>query len=177
MEYIVSDTIGPLSIVGVKDIIPVRESYKSIFSKHFLNKESKLIVLDDMLSKIFTFNRANIECLPIYNLTNALTQIFLNNQKVKNISPKFIAFQNIGLMYPSVVTSKKMGINLVIDPKIASEVLNPNIGYRYRIIEKEDEHNYKIQLTHKTSRIFNNGEMKWSYLPDSEVEYITDLEI
>lgn len=82
LEYKTNGEIGPLGIVGVNDILNISEDYKRIFSNHFKNNSEESILLDNILSNIFKTKSDNTINFPIYNLTNAITQIFLNKQPI-----------------------------------------------------------------------------------------------
>ena len=63
----------------------------------------------------------------------------------------------------------------VMEPKDVENKLRPNIAYKYKIINRHDQHFYEILLTHRTKKIYPNGEMIWEINHDCKIEYITDL--
>jgi hypothetical protein len=88
MEYKTTGEIAPLGIVGVNDIIKLNSNMIGIFGDHFINSTAESQLLDDILSKIFKFKTGDKDELSSYNLTNAITQIFLNNQKKPPLTDK-----------------------------------------------------------------------------------------
>jgi hypothetical protein len=174
MEYQSLGEIGPLNIIGVRDIIQINDSFNALFKNHFENSTDESTLTDDFLSIIFKSKTQFELGYNSYNLTNAIAQIFLHNQKGldKNMPmpPK-----SIGIIYPSVETVKVLGANLVVNPLNAKSKLKPKKCYCYDILRKHDEHHYEIKLTHETSKIYDSGQMKWNLLFDQKVEYITDL--
>ncbi len=174
MEYKLAVEIGPICVVGVNDIIKIGDNHKKIFGNHFNNSTKESILLDDMISCVFKSKTENSETFPIYNLTNAVTQIFLHNNKNDFIPKYLIPPKTIGLIYPSVETVAVLGANIVMEPRKVKNKLKPNIAYKYKIIKRYDQHCYEIQLTHRTKKIYPNGEMVWELNQDSKVEYITD---
>lgn len=175
MEYKLLGEIGQVGVVGVKDVMTIGEDYKNIFSNHFQNSTEETMLLDDILSGVFKSKTENIKAYPIYNLTNAVTKIFLHNQKNDLIPQHLIPPKSIGLIYPSVETIITLGINIVMEPREVKNKLKPNIAYKYKIIKRHDLHFYEILLTHRTKKIYPNGEMAWELKRDNQTEYITDL--
>ncbi|MCX6185897.1 MAG: hypothetical protein NTU43_02730 [Bacteroidetes bacterium] len=170
MEYKCSEEIKQLSILGLEQIVSINDNLKNIFGNHLNGKSEETIIIDKILSSIF--KSRNIKCskVPIYNLTNAITQIFLNKQQ-----GDFFAKQNIGLIYPSVETKKVLGANIVMNPKVTKQILKPNIAYKYKILKAHSPHHFEILLTNKTSNIADNGFMNWEVISDPIIENITDL--
>lgn len=175
IEYQTIGDLSPLSVVGVKEVMSVGDDFLNIFGNHFEASFEETIITDNILSAIFKSRTPDTINYPIYNLTNAIMQIFLHHQKIEGIPDNLIPPKNIGLIYPSVETHKVLGINIAVEPNAVKSLLKPIQAYRWSIIKKHDEHHYEIKLTHRTNKIFPNGEMKWRVVIDSNVEYITDL--
>lgn len=176
IEYQSLGEIGLLGVVGANEVISVGEDYKKLFGSHFENSSEEAILIDEILSGIFKLKPPAKKDFPIYNLTNALIQIFMNNQKIKALPSKLIPSKMIGLIYPSVETHKVLGVNIAMEPMSVKNVLKPIRAFKWSIIKKHDEHRYEIKLTHQTSKIWPNGEMRWGIVIDSKVEFLTDLE-
>jgi hypothetical protein len=176
IEYKCLDQFGPLGVIGVNEIMNIHDSYSQIFGDHFKNRTKESVLLDDILSGVFKSTSASID-LPIYNLTNAITQIFLNNQKTaKKLFPNIpVPPPKIGLIYPSVETTKVLGENFVLNTRNIKPFLKPTKAYKYKIIDKHDSHYYIIKLTNETEKIYPNGELKWQTVNNSQDEHITDL--
>jgi hypothetical protein len=175
IEYKCTDEIKNLAIIGANEIIAVNDDYRHIFGNHFKGRKVETLLLDDLLSLIFRGKTQNAETFPIYNLTNAITQIFLHKQAATSPFGHPLPSTNIGLIYPSVETSKAYGANLVLDPLMVKKYLKPCIAYKYKIIKKHSADFFDILLTHKTSKIYPNGQMVWEKCFDTEMEHITHL--
>ncbi len=173
LEYKTNGEIGPLGIIGINEILNISEDYKKIFINHFKNNSEESVLLDDILSNIFKTKSDNTINFPIYNLTNAITQIFLNKQPNNKSIKKLSAPSSIGLIYPSVESKKILGVNLVLKPN--SIKLEPCKAYKYKIIKCHDEHHFDLILTHQTNKIYSNGQMTWTKKDDSQIEFLTDL--
>jgi hypothetical protein len=167
MEYEVKGNIGPLGVLGIKEISLLGDDFKKIFGNHFDKLPQASNELDDFLSSVF-----NIRDNEIYNLTNAITRIFLSDQKA-DIIPNFIKPpKSIGFGYKSVA-SDIGGMNIALEPDEVKDVLIPNIAYKCKIIKRYDQHCYSIQWTHQTNKI-ENGKLFWESKV-REVEHITDI--
>lgn len=177
MEYKTKGSIGPLGALGVKEIIKSSDDYHKIFANHFQKCDFNNISLDDFVSTIFQILKTGKEQFNPYYLTNAITQIMLHKNKVSLIPDALVAPSAIGLVYPSVVTQKSMGANFLLEPASAKKWLTPNFAYKYRIIERIDRHRFIIEMTHKTSRIFENGTMAWGTITDRHVQHLTDIDL
>lgn len=177
VEYMVKNNIFPLGAIGVQDIVNVGDDFKKIFSNHFNNTSDESLVLDRILSAVFKTNSDNTKDYPIYNLTNAITQIFLNKQIAKDLPKHLISPKLIGLIYPSVETYLPLGVNIVMDPREVKNILVPKNAYKFKIIERISHHHYVYVQTFETNKIYPNGEMKWSPSNGKQKEYITDLPV
>jgi hypothetical protein len=175
IEYKCIDEIKNLAIIGVNEVVSVANDYGRIFGNHFNGRKEETILLDEMLSLIFRGKTRNTQTIPIYNLTNAITQIFLNKQPRLSPFGTPLPPTNVGLIYPSVETSQPLGANLVLDPFAVKEHLKPSIAYKYKIIRKYSADFFDILQTHKTSKIYPNGQMVWESCYDSKIEHITHL--
>lgn len=175
IQYKCVDELKNLAIIGANEIMSINEKFHEIFGNHFKGRKEEIILIDDLLSLIF--RGKNTEAFPIYNLTNAITQIFLNKQTGASPFGNPLPPTNIGLIYPSVETSMPLGANLVLDPLAAKNCLKPNIAYKYKILHKHSTDFFDILQTHKTRRIYPNGQMIWERCYDTKIEYITHLPI
>lgn len=173
MRYNVTGNITSLGVVGCKEIAALGDDYNGIFGGHFNGSSKDAETLDDILSKIFrTYNH---EDYPIYNLTNAVYQIFTDEPK-KDLVPDFMKPPKFnGVIYPSLATDKLLGINIALDPDAVKSSLKTVIAFKYKVLKKHDEHNYEIILTHKTDNINANGDMTWEENKKAKVEFISDL--
>lgn len=175
IKYKTNSKIGYLAAVGVKEIMTIGADFYEIFNSHFDNSSEETRILDDILSDVFKSKTQNTDLFPIYNLTNAITQIFLNNQKADSIPQSLKASKFVGLIYPSVETEVVLGANIVMTPKNVKNKLIANVAFKYQIIKQYDEHFYEILLSHQTKKIYPNGELAWELKQDPKAEYITDL--
>jgi len=175
IEYESICDIGLLGVIGVNELIDVGADYKTLFGGHHKHSSPKALLLDEVFSEIFKSRDKNSESFPIYNLTNAIFQIFLTNTKTDLLPPHAIAPHFKGIVYPSVTTRKPLGMNMALYQNEVKEILKPSIVYKYKILQKYDEHRYTIILTHKTIAIGKNGELYWEEIQNSIVENVTDI--
>jgi hypothetical protein len=177
IEYKCIDEMKNFALIGANEVISVNDNYRGIFGNHFKGLNEQTLLIDDILSLFFHGKTQNPQTFPIYNLTNAITQIFLHKQPATSPFGHPLSTSNIGLIYPSVETRKPLGVNIVLDPFLAKKYLKPNTVYKYKIIKKHSTDFFDIQLTHKTNKIHLNGQLVWEKCFDSKVEYITHLPI
>lgn len=175
IEYKCVDEIRNLAIIGVNEVVSINDDFRRIFGNHFNGRNKETILLDEILSLIFRGKTQNAKTFPIYNLTNAITQIFFNKQTQRSAFGHPLPPTNIGLIYPSVETSIPLGANLVLDPFLSKEHLKPNIAYKYKIMHKHSADYFDIMLTHRTSKIYPNGQIVWQRCFDPQIEHITHL--
>lgn len=175
IEYKCIDEIKNLALIGANEVVSVNDNYQRIFGNHFKGRKEETLLIDEILSFIFRGKTQNAHTFPIYNLTNAITQIFLHKQPTISPFGHPLPPSNIGLIYPSVETSKPLGVNLVLDPFQAKKYLKPDIAYKYKVIKKHSTDFFDIKLTHQTSKIHPNGQMVWKKCLDSKIEHITHL--
>jgi hypothetical protein len=175
IEYRSTGIIGLFGILGVEHLKDVNEEHNRVFSKHFnhLNKDS--ILLDNLLSEIFTTKSVNSLDFPIYNLTNAIANIFLINEKRQLHDQSIIAPTFKGLVYPSVATASNLGINFAMYPDMVKEFLIPTKAYKYKVLQKYDANHMSVIITHQTSSILADGVLNWVVKTESDAEYITDI--
>ena len=177
IRYKILSEIGLLGAVGVKEIMKINDSYKAVFCNHFKKVPPSSEMIDDILSDIFKLRAKHTKTFPLYNLTNAVSQIFMNKQKTSGKKNDHTAESLIGLVYPSVETEKILGMNMVMNPQKVKNILIPVVAYKYRILERHDDHHYDILLTHQTRAINRTGELIWGLKYGNEIEHITDLEL
>jgi hypothetical protein len=176
IEYKSVGEIGLLGILGVKSLITVSGDHETIFKKHHKPLTEKALLLDNHFAEIFKSKDENSDEFPIYNVTNALSQIFLTNTKTDLLPPHVIAPSFKGLVYPSVLTRKTLGMNMVFYPNEVKDALRPFRAYKYKILEKYSEHKYAVVGTHYTTDINDNGIFSWVENPRCRVEITNDLE-
>ncbi len=176
IEYKSVGEIGLLGILGVASLIPVSADYKKIFHKHHQHMTEKALLLDNHFAEIFKSKDENSEEFPIYNVTNALSQIFLTNTKTDLFPPHVVSPSFKGLVYPSVSTRKALGMNMAFYPNEVKNALKPFRAYKYKILEKYNEHKYAVVATHFTTGISDNGTFSWVENPKCRVEITNDLE-
>lgn len=175
IDYDVIQKIKNLSVIGYKEIILIDDYYKAIFGEHLINSTRDSIILDGLLSAIFKSSHSKE--YPIYNLTNAIFQIFTDEPQ-NDLVPDLLKLPKCnGLIYPSIATDKLLGINIAMDPDAVKEILRPYAAYKLKVKDKLDEHHYIIARTHVTENINALGEMSWIELDVPIVEQITDLPI
>lgn len=173
MDYDMQEKIENIGIVGCKEITKLGDDYKSIFGQHYIESSTYSEDIDDILSNIF--KAKHTEQYPIYDLTNAIFQIFTDEQK-NNIVPEVMRIPKFnGLIYPSIATDKLLGVNIAMDPNAAQKVLKPFRAYKCKVLQKHGEHKYQTIQTHETNNIDINGNMTWVKLDYPKIEYITDL--
>ncbi|HDO26618.1 MAG TPA: hypothetical protein ENH02_00735, partial [Bacteroidetes bacterium] len=141
MDYDMNEKIENIGIVGCKEIVRLGNDYRSIFGQHFIESSKYSEDIDNILSAIFKSEHS--EKYPIYNLTNAIYQIFTDEQK-HHLVPKTMRIPKFnGLIYPSIVTNKLLGVNIAMDPNAAQKILNPFRAYKYKVLQKHGEHRYE----------------------------------
>jgi len=173
IDYSVLRKIENLGIVGCKEISLLGDDYKAIFGQHLNGSTRETETLDDTLSAIFKSNHT-VE-YPIYNLTNAIYQIFTVDSR-NDLVPDFLKLPKFnGLIYPSIATNKLLGINIAMDPAAAKEILKPYTAYKYKVKYKIDDHHYLMTRTHMTKNIDTSGVLTWEQLYRPIEECITDL--
>lgn len=176
IEYESLGEIGLLGVLGVTSLIPVSADYKKIFKKHHKHMTKKALLLDNHFAEIFKSKDENSEEFPIYNLTNALSQIFLTNTKSNLFPPHVISPSFKGLVYPSVSTRKALGMNMAFYPNDVKDALKPFRAYKYKILEKYSEHKYAVVMTHFTKDISDIGSFSWVENVKCRVEITNDIE-
>jgi hypothetical protein len=175
IEYKSVGEIGLLGILGVKSLIPVSNDFRAVFENHHKHMTEKALFLDNHFADIFKSNEENSDEFPIYNLTNALSQIFLTNTKTDLLPPHVIAPSFKGLVYPSVLTRKPLGMNMAFYPAEVKEALKPYRAYKYKVLEKYDEYRYAIVGTHYTNEIREDGILNWVENRKCTIEITDDL--
>lgn len=176
IEYESVGEIGLLGILGVNSLIPVSSDYEKIFKEHHEHMTEKALLLDNHFAEIFKSKDENSNEFPIYNLTNALSKIFLTNTKTDLFPPHTISPSFKGLVYPSVATRKALGMNMAFYPNEVKGALKALRAYKYKILEKYSEHKYAVVGTHYTNDISDNGIFSWVENPKCRVEITNDLE-
>lgn len=177
IEYKTKGRISPLSAIGIQDLMKISDFYKKLFLEHYKDHPVDSIEADKLLSSAFKMRGSDEELSNVYSLTNAITQIFLNNQKNVDQLPGEIAPRSIGLLYPSVETKSPLGLNIVFVQQLVKEFLTPKNVYKYDVLEIHENHFFTIKLTHQTERIRSNGDLVWKKVYDSKIEQITDYEL
>jgi hypothetical protein len=175
IEYRTFERIKQLGAVGIREIVTIGDDYKDLFGNHFANSSVVSQTLDNILSDIFKSKTENTETHPIYNLTNAILQIFLHEPQEDIVPndqkpPKFN-----GLIYPSVETTKITGMNMALEPLAVKPLLKPHIAFKYKVLKKHSEHLYEIILTHMSKEINPDGKIQWTPQTNAVVEYISDI--
>lgn len=171
IQYKCKSEISPLGIIGADEISLINDKYNKIFGNHLYKKDKKSVDIEYILSLLFRMKSTDEKQITIYNLTNAITQIFLSKEPIKVPDKK--SYANIGLIYPSVETFEPLGVNLALNNALSKPILVPAVAYKFIVLRKHGEDFYDIMFTHKTSRIYENGEMKWEKLNNTHVEHIT----
>ncbi|MCB0381470.1 MAG: hypothetical protein KDD24_09455, partial [Flavobacteriales bacterium] len=97
----------------------------------------------------------------------------LNKQPINKSIKKISVPSAIGLIYPSVESKRILGVNLVLKPNFVK--LTPWKAYKYKIIQRHDEHHYDLILTDQANKILSNGQLVWAEKNDSQIEFLTDL--
>lgn len=174
IEFEVQDQIKNLAIVGCKEIMGLGGAWAEIFGGHFNGSSKEAEELDDALSKIYRmYHKADY---PIYNITNAVFQMFMITPEAGSLPKGVIAERFNGLIYPSLATNQLLGINIAMDPEAVKPLLKPMNCFKYKVIEKIDDNRYRIILTHRSSAISSNGEITWIEQPNPRIESVTDLQ-
>jgi len=169
------DDLPDIGVIGVEDIMKVDDSYGNIFGDHLKEKKDQDQALDCILSTIFKIGKYAGKDSLHYNLTNAITQIILNKQKVKpdfgiNLPP-----QNLGFVYPSVETRSPLGMNFVLHPIKAKKYLRPYRAYVMKIEKKHSANHYQAVYLRLSKNILADGSIHWERCYNTPIEYITDV--
>lgn len=173
IDYDILEGIKNLGIVGAEEIKLLGDDYNALFGQHFSECKNDSKTLDNFLSDIFKANHSMQ--YPVYNLTNAIFQIFTDEPQNEMV-PDFIKLPKInGLIYPSIATTKLLGINLALDPEAVKKVFKPIVAHKIKVLHKYDEHSYVMIRTHSTDNINTDGEMTWVKNINAVEEFITDL--
>lgn len=173
IEFEVQNQIQNLAIIGCKEIAGLGGAWTDIFGRHFEGTSKDAEQLDDILSKIYRMYHK--QDYPIYNITNAVFQMFMIQPQKGNLPEGMVADKFNGLIYPSLATDQLLGINMAMDPDAVKPLLKPINCFKYRVIEKVDEHRYRIILTHRSANIEADGKINWMNQPNPHEERITDL--
>lgn len=159
IEYQHKKEISPISIVGWNDLMQIKYADVSkIIYNHFDNASNEIVNIDTKLSTLFKIPQRGNNKFDVYNITIALTQLYLSQK-------------SIGLMYPSVADGYK-SFNLVLQPQKVKNLLIPKKIGIYKIIEVGSPEFSKLKKI-SYGNILNGGNIKWANSISDEILIFT----
>jgi hypothetical protein len=159
IEYQHKKEISPISIVGWNDLMQITYADVSkIIYNHFINASNEIVDIDTKISNIFKSPQGESNKFDIYNITIALTQLYLSQK-------------SIGLMYPSVADGCQ-SFNLALKPQKVKDILIPKRIGIYKTIEIGSSNFSKLEKI-SSGIILKEGTIKWKKSASNEILVFT----
>ena len=168
--YQSKEDFKPLGIIGAKKIADIDEDHKRIFGGHYANITENGQKLHDMVEKFFTSKGSQY-----YNITNAITSIFLHDNTSVPLPPGLTPPDNMtGVIY-STVAAGLNDYNIAFQPEYAEKVLKPNKFFKYEVLEQPDPNKIVVKRTHESREIKPDGTIEWDQYRIPVIERMTDI--